>query len=544
MKKAIKIGLIVLILLFGISKVLEWVLESRFENFINSKPDRNYNITYEDFDLHTFFTGITLNNVNITRLNKTIGTVVNGNVDFAELTGFKWMSYLFSKDLRVDGIEFNSPEFRVSIVEDTLFKVHNKNTRSLQSLFSDILSRANLNKFLIQDGYVVITQGDSLVKGEVNRLNIRASEIETDSLQLSHLIPFKLGSLEVQIESMFYQLNSNTKAKLGNFNYSIADGSLDLKNLSLEHDKNWVEISKERGIQDDVVEFELKSLSLSGVDFSSQFWNNLDVEAKKMEIDSLCLSMKRNKNLKRPKDVKKDMFKGMIDKLIYNVDLDSINITNTTFNYGELGAGKQHTGVITLNAINGSLTQFSTFPERKKKLGEFKANLTARLNNAAEMTINLEVPYDKDRFKIHTTLKDLDMRKLNSSLEPLMGVNINEGRLKNLDFYMNASFYQSQNTLVMDYEDLQLSVYEDYNDGTHHKKGFVTSLANAAIRKENLPGDKKYYTASYTTKRNIYRSPVQHIVAGVLDGVKYIVPVRGLQAIFHMKGKLKKKKKH
>jgi len=541
MKKAIKIGLVVILLLFGISKLLEWVIESRFERLINSKPDRNYNISYEDFDLHTFYTGITLDNVSITPYNKTEGTLITGNVDFAELNGFEWVKYVFNKNLKVEELRFNSPEFVINIAKDTISKKQKKDATSLQTLFSDILSRADLDQFQIKDGSILIKEEDSIFKGEVHKINVLASAIKTDSIQLTHIIPFKLGNLEVEVDSLSYQLNSYTVAKLGSIKYSIANENLDISNVSFDYDKNWIEISKERGIQDDVIEFELKSLSVSGVNFSSKFWNNLDIDAKKMEIDSLFLSMKRNKNLKRPKDVKKDLFKGLVDKIPYNVDLDSINIHNSKILYGELGVGKKKTGVIEINAINGGITNFTTFPERQKEFGGFDARFTARLNDAANMTINIEVPYDKDTFQLHTTLTNMNMPALSSSLVPLLGVEIDSGYLHKLDYKMNASYYGSQNFLAMDYEDLHVNVYEQEDDGTKHKRDLFTALANVAIRHHNRPTDKHYLTATYKTERNIYRSPIQHIVAGALDGVKHIVPARGLQSIFNKKSKVKKR---
>ena len=85
----------------------------------------------------------------------------------------------------------------------------------------------------------------------------------------------------------------------------------------------------------------------------------------------------------------------------------------------------------------------------------------------------------------------------------------------------------------MDYENLYLTVYKEEADGSQHKKAFLSSIANAAVRHDNLPKEKGYLKASYTTKRNIYRSPFQHIVAGVLDGAKRIVPGKGIQSMIN-----------
>jgi hypothetical protein len=99
----------------------------------------------------------------------------------------------------------------------------------------------------------------------------------------------------------------------------------------------------------------------------------------------------------------------------------------------------------------------------------------------------------------------------------------------------------------MDYDNMHLKIYEEESNGTEHEKDFLTSIANVAIRQHNLPENNDYITANYNTQRNIYRSPVQHIVAGVLDGAKQIVPVRLVQTFIKTndsKRKIKKKRKN
>ena len=327
MKKVLKLSFIVLIILFGLSTLTEWYLEYQFNSIINSKPSRAYNVTYESFDLHTFFKGITLDEVKLTPINKKKGTVLNGSVDYAELDGFVWYKFLFSKSLSIDELLFVDPVFSINIKTDSIEKTKGY---TLQKLFDDILSRADLKEFQIKNGSIVVKEHDSVFKGQIHSFDLQATEIETDSLILTDIIPFKMGGLEINIDSAYYQLNEYTKANFGRLEYSMAEKELLLKGLALEYDKNWVEISESRGIQDDVIKFELLKLRISGMNLTSNFWTNLDIDAQKMEIDGLTLSLNRNKNLPRPPEVKKPMFKGMVDIIPYNIDLDSINISNTS----------------------------------------------------------------------------------------------------------------------------------------------------------------------------------------------------------------------
>lgn len=543
MKKLIKVLVIVIVFVISLFKLTEWYLESEFEAILNAKTDRSYDISYKEFDLHTFFTGITLSEVSITPLNKTSGTIINGKVDDAELDGFKWLKLLFKKQVEVQALEFNQPKFFINTLNENK---EEKKASNFQNLFGDILSRIDLMQFRLQDGAVQFYQNDSILKGQIHRININATEIKTDSVQFSQIIPFYLGNLEVRMDSAFYNINAYTKAKMGRFEYSIAEENLRIQNLALQLEKDWVSVSKIRGIQDDVIEFDLKEVSLSNMNYSSNFWTNLDIEAEKMEIDSLRLKINRNKNLTRPPDEAKPLFNEMVENIPFNIDLDSINIANSSILYGELGIGRQETGIITLNAVNGSIIQLTTFEDRKQKLNEFKGSFLAKLNNAGKVQVDLAVPYDRNFFDLHTRIGPMPFNNLNKSLIPLLGVQFNEGKLKRLNFKMKANYYESTNYLEMDYEDLRLSIYEKESAGSEHKKELLTSIANVAIRRDNLPDKSGYITANYKTKRNIYRSPFQYIVAGVLDGTKQIVPVKIVQTFMNNdenKRKIKERRK-
>ena len=90
--------------------------------------------------------------------------------------------------------------------------------------------------------------------------------------------------------------------------------------------------------------------------------------------------------------------------------------------------------------------------------------------------------------------------------------------------------------IVFDYKDLNLSVLKEQEEDKPKRKVFESAIANAAIHSSNMPGDKKYNTATYQYKRNIYRSPINYIIHGLIEGFTYIVPKKGIQYL------LKKKK--
>ncbi len=304
-----------------------------------------------------------------------------------------WSDLLFGKTLNIDEIAFEQPVFEITLKTDSVKK---DSSSGIQDMFGDILSRADLRSFSIQNGSMILKEPESgKTKGQISKINIVASELETDSVQLKHFIPFKLGNLVVEIDNIKFDLNEYTHLSLSQINYDLRKKEISLKNLSMGYSIDWVAVSEKIGIQNDVIELSVKEISISELEPSSRFYSHLDIQAQKLLIDSLDIKLQRNKNLNRPPDAVKPMFNGMISAIPIAVELDSIQILNSTLTYSELGVNKDESGSISLKNINGILKGFKNIPKKQKSVGQLEALLTANLNGFASMDIDPLVPYDK-----------------------------------------------------------------------------------------------------------------------------------------------------
>ncbi len=541
MKKLIVSVLIVLVLFFAISKGLEWWIESSFQAEINSNPDRAYDITYSDFDLDTFFTGVTLDNVSIEPLNHKKGSIVRGQVDYATINGLVWNDLLFNKKLNINEIAFEQPKFEVTLSTDT---TKTKSGKGLQEMFGDILSRADLNSFRIVNGSVVLK--DSIlqtVKGEVKRLNILATEIETDSLKFNNPIPFEMGNLEVDIDSIRFEVNDYTHVALGHFHYNLKDKEMVLNDISLGYSIDWVEVSRREGVQKDIIELDIKEIAINQM-VSENFYTQFDIEAEKISVDELNIKLQRNMNIPRPSDQVKPMFQGIIDAIPTAVLIDSIQISNSSVTYAELGVHKSETGSLEIQEINGTITGVTNMPEQQKNLGQLDAKINARLLGKAGINIALSIPYHKETFSMALDVDEMDLTSLNPTLKPLAGVEMVSGQMNRIQFHMNAGLVQSHNKLVFDYSNLHLEMIAENSKHKDKKKVLLSAIANGAIRSKNLPSQKKYLVAEYQSERNSYRSPITYMIQGLIHGFTRIVPGKMAQKIISMENKRKRKRKN
>ena len=153
MKKAAKISLIIVGVLFILLLSAEWLVEIRLESIINNSPDRKYNIVYSDLDLNTFLDGFTLDEMAMIPLNQADSgkTKILGKMEYAEISGFNWLDFLFGKKVSVNTMTFIRPDFNIYIRPDTTQKMESDNGKNIQELFLKVLTRVELQNFVLID---------------------------------------------------------------------------------------------------------------------------------------------------------------------------------------------------------------------------------------------------------------------------------------------------------------------------------------------------------------------------------------------------------
>lgn len=404
----------------------------------------------------------------------------------------------------------------------------------MQSLFGDILSRANVKEFSLQNGSVEIKEKSTgNIMASLKKLDVEAREILTDSLHWKHIIPFQLGSLKITIDSVNVHLNEYTNLSLGHFRYDLKKKEIILNDIALDYSIDWVSVSQKIGFQNDIIELKLKELVIDNLQPSSEFYTSLDIVAEKIKIDSLNIQLRRNKNLNRPADEKKPMFNGIIQGIPLAFRLDSLQITNSTVSYSELGAKKHESGTVQFTKINGLISKITNVPENQKEWKQMTAKIDSEIANVTPVKVALTMPYNKKAFALSVDVGGMNLSALNPTLKPLAGVEIESGHMQRIHYTMDAGTYVSKNKLIFDYKNLHLDlIKEDANKKV--KKLVIKSLiANSAVRTNNSPSDKRYLTATYESNRNIYRSPVNYIIQGLIHGFTKIVPGKGVQKLIN-----------
>jgi hypothetical protein len=494
-----------------------WIT-TNLESLINSKPDRLYDFKFEEIEFQFFQRSIAIHQALILPFGPTEGVYVEGKVLEVFLNGVSLKDLYFRKVLKIGELKFDQPEFHIHIpLENTKAE---KAGNAMKSLFGDILSRGRIQNFEIINAQAIIYLGEDRIGG-LSNLNILAEELKTDSLTWSNPIPFEYGRILMAADSLFYDMNNGQQLRLGKVRFDTQTENISLKNIVLTYPEDLYTTSQKMDYQIDLFDISVDSLVFSGIAANSNFYSEVDIRARKLEIFDLRLEDFRNKSLPRPKDVEKPLFQGMVSKIGFPLKLDTLLITNGTISYGESVPSSGETFTLHFKEMNGTIFNITTIPEYQTIFGKFSGNFKTLIEGKGKVDVHLSVPYEKEEFDMEVDLRDFNLPDINQILKPIMNGSIVSGKLDRLNLKIHANSKQAKVKMIFDYSDLKMEILQKDRE---KKNLFKSTVANLALSQSNLPGNKKYLSPDFILERNIYRGPFFMLWQSTKEGMIQIVP--------------------
>ncbi|OYX14511.1 MAG: hypothetical protein B7Z16_14400, partial [Algoriphagus sp. 32-45-6] len=172
--------------------------------------------------------------------------------------------------------------------------------------------------------------------------------------------------------------------------------------------------------------------------------------------------------------------------------------------------------------------------ELQKIYGQLEGSFKGKIDGHGILSVQLSVPFDREEFDMQIELTDFDLTRLNEILMPIMHGDIVSGRGHRLHVLILAKKSHADVNTIFDYEDLKVELFKK---GTQRKNRLVSTLANFALHKSNLPIEKNYRNPSYQVARNIYRGPFHLVWESTKEGIVQVVPTGAVQRLLESKEK-------
>jgi hypothetical protein len=517
--KKVLIGIIILVAnLFLASIGLEYYLGIQISKLINTNQDRKYDILFEDLSINFLKRGVSLKIIRLVPLEKDPITKVSGSLKSIELSGVSFVDLVFNRKLTINQLSLNDPGFRITR-KDVQGRPQD-NSKALQGVFQDIISRGVISNFELINGTAeFFVDGDSLYSfAQFTDLNIFAEGIVTDSIIIQNAVPFQLESISMSLKNLSVKTEADQAFKFAELRFDSDIKSIQIKDISLKY-KDYEKYLKSIDYQTDVIELTLKDFTLSYLNAKNNIYGDWQIVAGLASLDSLMIDDFRDKNKNRPDEFEKPLFEGMIERIPFPIELDTIRITNSAIFYRELIPGNSKPGILKFDQLNAEILNVISSDSLQ---GDTQMTVAANavFNDVANIDMGIQMGYGKPSFSLQAKVKSFELSGINNILERMANVRVSSGVVRELALNMEVGRYASYNQMTFQYEDLKLELLGK----DHVKKKLVSTIANIFTSKSNLKTDRNYKDMVYKTKRNIYRGPFHLLWQSNKDGLIQIVP--------------------
>ncbi|SMD42065.1 protein of unknown function [Aquiflexum balticum DSM 16537] len=515
MKKFL-IGLSVLIVLVvlvmrGIPYLINLYLNDNADRIVTNMITRtsdfgNHEVSFGEIKLNYNYSGtfLKIKNIKVSPSDSLDDKTVKVNLvaDQINVTGFKWFPFLFQNTLSIDSALLDN----IHIISsgppiDSLFNEPRK-PKSKKNKDYDLIEVENfeLKNFSFE---VENNLYDSIRMSLIN-MNVQLKTFQltkedlNDPKSLFHL-GMAYGSIE-EAEFHFDKFRQSIKVKdieLDTRQKSMNFGYLGLLN---KLDKFvYTSLFKER---QGWLQIDNAELQMRGVNFGNYFRNGV-VEIDSIYANNFHLEVFTDKRI--PEDFQKrpQMIHQIFKNLKQFFHVEHLLIDNAYIKIEEKPDNKSpRTGHIFFSDLNAHITNVSNYIERRGTNRTISIEAAAKL--MGEGPLNATIKYDLEdpegKFTLKGTLGRMDIRKLNTMIEPEAKASLKSGTIDRLDFNILANDFDGSGELIIRYRGLEIELLNrDFQHDQNLIRKVGSFLANKVIIKSNNPK-----TNGELVKGNVY----------------------------------------
>lgn len=467
-------------------------LNSNFKALLNSNPHRHYNVEYDHLEVNLIQGDLKLIELSVEprkavfdsllHIQKNPAIMVDLNVDEVIFEGFHYFAYL-RKKLLVKQIAINDPKLSVHILPKPI-----KNTAdTAQSTHSNsVFEEFKIEHFSLENASAQlysIVQGDTLNYGTVKDMDYTFDYASYNPKDESK--PYTVENMWLDIDSI--QLN-----QLGAYEASIQKIGLDFKKeeayiinstltprLSISEFDNKLDYRKPR------MRYSIDSLWCSHIDFEKAIY--LEWDARILEFFGLDVEMYVNNKLPQAPNKNFDLVATKFREVKGFINIDSIQINNSSFTYLMPGAQKEGLAQLNFSKINGYITNCNNQTAVSETPKLMVTSITCEPHKTGHLQVlwQIDLADANDSFTSRIIYKDADLTAFNNIIEKTTHIHINEGQLPFLDLRITGNSKTIEGEILYELEQLSLQINK-VKDNEKKERKFTSFIANSVI-----PGDTK-----------------------------------------------------
>ena len=430
------------------------------------------------------------------------------------------------KQLKIEELKVHSPAIRM-YVNSRMQKTSKKNPSKF--VLAKIIEEIHIENFVINDGQLVLSD----IHKSASDLNLRELEIDFKDIlidETTHELPlgmaFSSGNLVSRKTTSdvgdFYRMEA------GEISFDFLTSNASLKNISLIPKQSREEFSLQTPYEQDQFTLQVGSIKLNKLDMQ-ELNNNLALKLQSIEVNNLNLSVFRDKWVEDQEFV----YKPLPSQSIRNVKLpfwiDSLRITNSSVSYEQLGDvieyEDQIPGKVTFTHLNANALRITNDESALEKNPELVIHAEATFMDERKLTAKYRfvIPDTTDKFYVTARMDSFPTSALDPMVKNILLVEMPDGFIHSLEVDMTGNDDMILGRINMEYENLNINILKAKQPAK--SSGFLNSIANGVIIKNNTKEKGKFITGIVQTERIQNKSVFNYTWNGIKSGlISTVVP--------------------
>lgn len=483
-------------LIFGGRALFLHVVKKRIASKIESLNQEGYAIRYDTLIINWKTNTISLENLSVSE-NSYDTTCVRPEYFSARkllVDDVKILSFIFTRELDIDYVELVEP--RVYIRSGTSKKEKASSKKKGEGGIPLRIDRFVAKKVLIQ--YTDSAQCKLLrsMDGDIDLRGLVVDMRDTASYDWSvEGVAFNQFNLHQPDALYDYQI---TKAE-----YNSGAKTLEFDSIRIKPNLNKIEFGQKVGHDLDRMEGVVPYIRAT--DFSWNLRDSLELNAAFIETQ-FFLKIFRDKRLPH-KEVYKPLPLDALKQAGFVISIDSMKIIKSYVAYEEILPGSSEAGKVEFDDLYASIYDIRNEAGLENVT---RMEATAQFMSQGQLYVKAAFPSDrKVPNTLRGSLRNFELKGVNSMLEPNANVKIESGRMNEVSFSFSYTETVSKGEVEMNYQDLKLVSLRDEEDIEKAKSRkrnrnkseeelskapIKTMLVNALIRDdmdEKVPEDKR-----------------------------------------------------
>jgi len=451
-----------------------------------------------------------------------------------EIKNFHPWRLLMHKKLKVDVLLFDKPD--VIMVNRQFDFNEPKSDTSGKTPFryiSKYLKELRVNKidlrnisFKYINNNLQVPEADS-----VRNLNITLKDWLIDSESANdrnrlYLLKDVIISLN---DYTFATPDSMYHIKLNQLDFKGSTGKLNVRSLRVLPRYSEMQFGVAAGFARDRFDIEMSDISLEGINLPL-YIRKQELYAKEMNIANGFIHVFNNNALPKKNTVKTGKYPHqLLQKVKGQLTVKQLNLSNVDISYAEYDKQSGQKGEITFGNTSGIITNVTNAQKMKAKFPYMFASLNSQMMGKGQLDVRFKFNLlaGDGAFSYSGTLGAMDGQALNRITKPLGMVEVRRGRVKKLEFDINANDHAANGAMKFAFNELSVALLKkEQGEDRLVKQGFMSFLANAmVINPDNPNPEGVLITAPIHYERVKTASFFNFIWRTLFQGIKYSVGV-------------------